>query len=394
MPSPIIQSLLDTDFYKLTMQQAIFHHYPDAIVRADFVCRADVKLAPLADCIREQIDALSDIKLTSQERSWLESQGLFSADYLDWLQTLTLDPQQVSVTTEQGRLLIGVSGLWCCVTLFEIYILAIVSQLYGQKMAEGGSLAEGRARLAEKIDWLKRQQTTRGRTLHFVDFGTRRRHSREWQREVVHTLQRELGQSLQGTSNVMLARELDLTPQGTMGHEWLQAHQALVSPLNQSQKRALQIWSDEWQGALNTALTDTISMSAFLNDFDYTLAKSYKGLRHDSGSPLTWGERALDHLNRLGLSTQERTLVFSDNITFKRAVAIQEHFYKRCQTRFGIGTWLTNDVGSTPLPIVLKMTECNGQPVAKISDEPAKTLCLQPEFIEKLRAVYAMPEQA
>ena len=386
----IITSLLDTDFYKLTMQQAVFHNYPTAVVDARFHCRSAVDLSSLAGEVREQINSLASLRLQDDEKKWLAGLGFFQGDYLNWLSEQRLDPSKVDVQISHEALQINVRGSWLEVTLFEIYILAIVGELYGRSLQKGSSLDEARFRLHNKIEGLQGHLREEGGAFHFVDFGTRRRYSGQWHRELLTTLQAELPDSLQGTSNIMLAQKLGLAPVGTMGHEWLQAHQALVPDLVQSQREALEVWYREYQGDLGVALTDTITMSAFLKDFQRDLALRYNGLRHDSGDPIVWGERAVRHFEELGIDPATRTLVFSDGLNFDKSLAISRHFGDRIHTSFGIGTWLTNDVGGQPLNIVLKLVSCNGQPVAKISDAPGKTMCLDDGYVNRLKQIYSV----
>ena len=387
MTHPIITSLLDTDYYKFTMQQAVFHHYPTAVVDARFHCRTDIDLRPLMHEVKEQIDTLADLRLAEDEKQWLGEGGIFKADYLDWLAGHRLDPSNVNVEATDSGLQIEVHGSWLEVTLFEIYILSIISELYGRSLQTGADPSIGRQRLTNKINWLRRYVDPQ-EGFHFVDFGTRRRFSSAWQRELVETLQREIPDYISGTSNMWLARELNLPVVGTMGHEWLQAHQALTSDLGASQRKALEVWLEEYNGALGIALTDTISMSAFLNDFKGELVQRFTGMRHDSGDPMWWGERAIAHYHQQGIDPMTRTLVFSDGLDFARAWEISHRFSGQINTSFGIGTWLTNDVGGRPLNMVLKLTTCNGQPVAKISDTPGKTMCLDQAYIDNLKRIY------
>jgi nicotinate phosphoribosyltransferase len=220
------------------------------------------------------------------------------------------------------------------------------------------------------------------------DFGTRRRFSREWHGEVVSTLQRDGGTWFKGTSNIDLARRLGLIPIGTMAHEYLQIHQASGGTLRDFQKRALENWVQTYRGDLGIALTDVISMDAFLGDFDLYFAKLFDGLRHDSGDPIEWGEKALAHYAKLRVPATGKRLVFSDGLTIPRALEIYRHFGERVQTGFGIGTDLTNDVGYKPLNIVMKVVEANGQPVAKLSDSAGKTMCENEAFVAYLRSAF------
>jgi nicotinate phosphoribosyltransferase len=191
-----------------------------------------------------------------------------------------------------------------------------------------------------------------------------------------------------GTSNVLLARDLDMVPMGTMGHEYLQSFQALGVRLRDFQRAALEEWVQEYRGDLGIALTDTVGMDAFLADFDLYFAKLFDGLRHDSGDPAAWGEKALAHYARLRIDAHSKRLVFSDSLDVAKAIALYRRFGDRVNLGFGIGTHLTNDVGLQPLNIVMKLVEVNGQPVAKLSDAPGKTLATDATFLAYLRQVF------
>jgi nicotinate phosphoribosyltransferase len=275
---------------------------------------------------------------------------------------------------------------------FEIHVLSIVNELYYRRFDAQPLLAEGRRRLDEKIELLREFESDpdsqRAFTFSFFDFGTRRRFSREWHREVVSTLAREVPQFFKGTSNIHLARTLGLTAIGTMAHEYLQTFQAVGVQLRNFQKAALEHWVQEFRGDLGIALTDVIGMDAFLNDFDLYFAKLFDGLRHDSGDPVEWGEKALAHYSKLRIDARTKRLVFSDSLDLPAAFALYRHFADRIPCGFGIGTNLSNDMGITALNIVMKLTECNGQPVAKISDLPGKTLCSDETFLAYLRQVF------
>jgi nicotinate phosphoribosyltransferase len=204
----------------------------------------------------------------------------------------------------------------------------------------------------------------------------------------VATVARELPQFFRGTSNVLLARDLGLVPMGTMGHEYLQTFQATGVRLRDFQRAALEEWVQEYRGDLGVALTDTVGMDAFLRDFDLYFAKLFDGLRHDSGDPIAWGEKALAHYAALRIDASTKRFVFSDSLDVPKALALYRHFGDRVQMGFGIGTNLTNDVGQEPLNIVMKLTEVNGQPVAKLSDSPGKTLATDETFLAYLRQVF------
>jgi nicotinate phosphoribosyltransferase len=176
-----------------------------------------------------------------------------------------------------------------------------------------------------------------------------------------------------------------------MAHEYLQTYQALGVRLRDFQRAALEDWVQEYRGDLGIALTDTVGMDAFLADFDLYFAKLFDGLRHDSGDPVAWGEKALAHYRRLRIDPGTKRLVFSDALTITKVLEIHDRFADQAQLGFGIGTHLTNDVGLEPLNIVMKLTSANGQPVAKLSDSPGKTLSSDETFLAYLRQVFGLP---
>jgi nicotinate phosphoribosyltransferase len=221
-----------------------------------------------------------------------------------------------------------------------------------------------------------------------MDFGLRRRYSGPWQEEVVAAFGREVPEHFRGTSNVFLARKLGLAPAGTMAHEYLQAYQAFGSRLRDFQKAALEDWVQEYRGDPGIALTDVVGMNAFLADFDLYFAKLFDGLRHDSGAPIPWGEQAIAHYRKLRIDPRTKRLVFSDALDMPRALEIHRQFRDRIPTLFGIGTDLTNDTPHPSLNIVMKMIACGGQPVAKLSDSPGKTMCEDQTYLAYMRKVF------
>ncbi|HEY1228396.1 MAG TPA: nicotinate phosphoribosyltransferase, partial [Ramlibacter sp.] len=254
-------------------------------------------------------------------------------------------------------------------------------------------LEVGRERLRAKIDLLRAVDVAPAREhpLEIFDFGVRRRFSGAWQREVVATLRDEVPEFFKGTSNVLLARDLGLVPIGTMAHEYLQTFQALGVRLRDFQRAALESWVQEYRGDLGIALTDVVTMDAFLGDFDLYFAKLFDGLRQDSGDPIAWGEKAIAHYEKLRIDPHTKRLVFSDGLDIPKALAIYDAFADRALTGFGIGTHFTNDVGHTPINIVMKLVAANGQSVAKISDSPGKTQSKDETFLAYLRQVFNVP---
>jgi nicotinate phosphoribosyltransferase len=244
----------------------------------------------------------------------------------------------------------------------------------------------GRKRLRGKIALIRDDAEMAG--VRIADYGTRRRFSRTWQEEVLSVLMEELRENLAGTSNVMYAQKLALTPLGTMAHEYLQACQALGPRLRDSQTYGFETWAREYRGDLGIALSDVYGFDAFLRDFDMYFCKLFDGARHDSGDPIAWGERLIEHYRRNRVDPRTKTMVFSDSLDFPRVVELYKRFKDRAIVAFGVGTNLTNDLGYTPLQIVIKMVRCNGQPVAKLSDSPEKNMCDDPAYLAYLRQVF------
>jgi nicotinate phosphoribosyltransferase len=382
----IINSLLDTDLYKLTMQQVVFHKFPEADVEYAFKCRnAGVDLTPFAGEIRREIEHLCKLRITEAETDYLRGIRYMQASYVDSLQRLTLNPACVEISTENGFEL-TIRGNWYQTILFEVPVLAIVNEVYFRHQAHDGVnlTTEGLRRLHAKCDLIEK---SRVKPFFLIEFGTRRRYSREWQARVVSTLRERIPDSLLGTSNVGLAYMNGLRPIGTMAHEFLQACQA-YAPLPDFQKYAFEAWMQAYRGDLGIALSDVVGTNAFFNDFDRLFSKAYDGARHDSGDPVEWGERLVAHYQKFNIDPTSKFAVFSDSLDVPKALELARHFQGRIGTNFGIGTNLTNDLGLKPLNIVIKMTMCNGRPVAKLSDSPGKTMCEDEVYLDYLRQVF------
>ncbi|MBJ7220571.1 MULTISPECIES: nicotinate phosphoribosyltransferase [unclassified Brenneria] len=390
--SPILTSLLDTDAYKLHMQQAVYHHYYPVDVAAEFRCRGDELLGIYAEEIAEQVDLMRYLVLSDEEFSYLSSLPFFKQDYLNWLRKFRFNPQQVSIKNHQGKLDIRIAGPWREVILWEVPLLAVISEVVHRNRSPLVGAAQALDQLHKTFEHFRKISADVDIS-HFklMDFGTRRRFSQDVQQTIVSTLQAEFPYLI-GTSNYDLARRLKLAPVGTQAHEWFQAHQRITPVLANSQRAALQMWLREYPDQLGIALTDCITMDAFLRDFDRPFATSYQGLRHDSGDPVAWGEKAIAHYQRLDIDPLSKTLVFSDNLNLDKALALYRHFWQRINLVFGIGTRLTCDIsGVNPLNIVIKLVECNGKPVAKLSDSPGKTICQDQAFVCELRKAFALP---
>jgi nicotinate phosphoribosyltransferase len=386
----IIQSLLDTDLYKFTMMQVVLHQFPGAQVEYRFKCRnPGVDLRPYVDEITDEVRQLCTLRFTEAELGYLRSLRFIKSDFVDVLGLFQLNRKYISITPsprDNGEIDIVIRGPWLHTILFEIPVLAIVNEVYFRRTQLAPPVEEGRRRLEQKMALI----TGVGELadLHIADYGTRRRYSRVWQDEVLTTLAREFRANLAGTSNVMFARSHGLTPLGTMAHEYLQACQALGPRLRDSQTFGFEMWAKEYRGDLGIALSDVYGMDAFLRDFDLYFCKLFDGARHDSGDPLIWGERLIAHYEKNRIDPRTKTLVFSDSLTFPRVIELYRRFAGRIRLAFGVGTNLTNDLGHTPLQIVIKMVRANGQPVAKLSDSPEKNMCEDQAYLAYLRQVF------
>lgn len=395
----IIKSLLDTDLYKFTMLQVVLHKFPQTHSVYAFRCRnledTAYPLSTLLDEVNSELDALCELRFTADELQYLRGLRFIKSDFVDYLELFQLKRRFIKATIDaEGRLDIRIEGPMIQAMMFEIYVLAIVNELYFSHLDQQSAWQVGEQRLNDKIILLqdyRRQMVAYDVPFLVSDFGTRRRYSVAWQEQVIKRLM-AVPEIFRGTSNVYFAKQFGITPIGTMAHEFLQAFQALDVRLRNFQKAALEAWVQEYRGDLGIALTDVVGMDAFLRDFDLYFAKLFDGLRHDSGDPYEWGEKAYAHYQQLKINSKTKMLNFSDGLTLQKAWALYLHFNDRFQLGFGIGTHLTNDMGQTPLNIVLKLVECNGQSVAKISDSPGKTMTDNDTFLAYLRQVFDIAE--
>src|SRR5258706_7306250 len=389
----IIQSLLDTDLYKFTMMQVVLHHFPGAQVEYKFRCRTEgADLRPDLPAIRAQLEKLCTLRFRDDELAFPRGLRFMKLDFVDFLALFHFNEKYVRIEPgeKHGEIDITIRGPWLHTILYEIPVLAIVSETYFRRTQPKPDLEEGRRRLRRKIDLSRAVE----RALDFgiADFGTRRRFSAGWQEEVLQAFKHEVPEHFAGTSNVWFAMRNNLTPLGTMAHEYMQACQALGPRLRDSQVFAFDTWAKEYRGDLGIALSDVCGMDAFLRDFDLFFCKLFDGVRHDSGDPFEWGEKLIRHYQKMRIDPRTKVMVFSDSLNVPLAIRLFEYFKGRSQTAFGIGTNLTNDLGYEALQIVIKMTRCNGQPVAKISDEPSKSMDYDRAYVAYLREVFQVPE--
>ncbi len=385
----VIDSLLDTDLYKFTMMQCVLHQFPAAQVEYKFKCRNEgTDLQAVIGPINEELDHLCALHFRREELDYLRSLRFIKSDFVDFLELFHLKRSAVSVTRAEGSdtdIEIRVRGPWLHTIMFEIPVLAIVCECYYRKFCPDTDFTLGRERLAQKIADVKKHPG-----LGISEYGTRRRFSKEWQKEVICTMRDQMGLQFTGTSNVYFAMTEGLTPLGTMAHEYLQACQALGPRLRDSQKYAFEMWAKEYRGDLGIALSDVYGIDAFLSDFDMYFCKLFDGARHDSGDPYQWGERIIEHYKKNRCDPRTKTLIFSDMLNIPKTISLYERFNGRIRVGFGIGTNLVNDVGVPALQNVLKLVRCNDQPVAKVSDSPGKSMCEDESYLNYLKSVFNM----
>lgn len=387
----IITSLLETDAYKLSMGQAIYHYFSRYKTTWTFKCRnKDVHFTPeMVKEIKEQIQAYCCLQFTEDELAYIDKIRWIKGSYVDFLRLWKPRYEDFEIT-EDGDcgLSIEARGTWLNTSMYEIPTLAIVNEVYFRMAHDYDHLISSfKERLEGKISRLAKDDLCIGT---FSEFGLRRRLSAEAQNLAVKRLaEADLGSSsFIGTSNVFLAKKYGLVPVGTMAHEWIMCVGQGDHRHNPaySNHYALNAWVNEY-GVLNgIALTDTITTDCFLRDFDLTFATLFSGVRHDSGDPYAWGEKMLSHYGSLGIDTKAKTLLFSDSLDFEKADAIYRHFCGRAKVAFGIGTYLSNDTDVHALNIVMKTTSCNGQAVAKISDTAGKGMCKDTGYVEFLES--------
>ncbi len=384
----VITSLLDTDLYKFSMMQAVLHQFPGSMVEYRFKCRnANRDLRPYAEEIRQEIQGYCELVFSEEELDYLSNFSFFKADFIQFLRIFRLNPDYIEVVAEDNFDII-IKGPWLHTILFEVPVLAIISEVYTRNKYPNFDLSPAKTILAEKLQLV--EASVQDSRFKFADYGTRRRFSKAWQFQVDELLRDKLPTHFAGTSNVLSAKQLNIKAMGTMAHEYLQACQSLGPRLIYSQRFAFEKWAQEYRGELGIALSDVYGIDAFLNDFDLYFCKLFDGARHDSGDPIRWGNKLLEHYQTMRVDPRTKTLVFSDALTFPKAIEIFHHFKEKVNIAFGIGTNLTNDCGVEPLQIVIKMVECNGQPVAKVSDEPGKTMCRDPSYLAYLKEVFGL----
>lgn len=386
----IINSLLETDMYKFSMGQTIFHQFTSYKTTWTFKCRnKDVHFTDeMVEEIKEQVQAFCQLRFTEEELEYLDNITWIKGTYVDFLRLWQPRYEEFTITTDaRCGLAIDAAGTWLNTTMYEIPVLAIVNEVYFRMAYDYDVLLKQfKRRLDEKVRLLEEDTY---RLSDFSEFGLRRRLSAEAQEMAVKALaevELPADSHFIGTSNVYLAKKFNLKPVGTMAHEWIMCTGQGNHKHNPAYSNwyALDAWVKEY-GILNgIALTDTITTDCFLRDFQLTYATLFSGVRHDSGDPYEWGDKMIAHYNSLGINPRTKTLLFSDSLDFERATALYDYFKDKAKVAFGIGTFISNDTDEEALNIVMKTTKCNGMDVAKISDVAGKGMCKNPDYVDYL----------
>ena len=392
----IITKLSDIDAYKPNMGAVIDRYYGDYITKwALKVRNSDIFFTPkMVDEIKAQIDAFCSLTFTKEEIDNLKTnfKWLPVAYVINNLKNWRPNREDIHIN-EPGMqayndcgLAIEAEGTWLDTSLYEIAILAIVSEVWF-KMKYADKIKyldnEFQRRTIEKFSKIKDGTYDIG---IFSEFGTRRRYSKKMHDWLVNYIVNEKIPGFVGTSNVWFAHKYGTKAIGSQAHElYMAVQQKPGLDKAYTNREIMEKWANVYKTNLAIALTDTLGTEIFLKDFDETYATLFSGVRHDSGDPFWWGELMIDHYNKLDIDPKTKTLLFSDSLNFEKATMIRKHFKDRTNVAFGIGTHLTADLPVPALNIVFKMIECNGKPVAKLANCTGKIMCRDNEYVEYLK---------
>lgn len=367
----IIKDFTDNDLYKFTTMNAVQKKFPDAEVVYRFVNRGQTIFPPgFAEAMRKEVHAMQSLYLTDEAETFMRKKCYyFDNVFFDLLKGFRFNPKEVSITQEGGDVDIEVRGLWYRTVLWEVPLLAIVSELYfqmtGHQPANAGEKAVEKARQFVELN------------VELSEIGTRRRYSFDVQDQVIGLLNTHMHGLLNGTSNIYLAMKYNLIPMGTHPHEWFMYHGAHYG-YRVANAQAMENWVSVYDGYLGIALTDTYTTDNFFNSFSTKYAKLYDGLRWDSGDPFSFTEKALTYYRNHRIDPKSKTVVYSDGLDMEMVRKIKKYVNGRLHDVYGIGTYLTNDVGVKPLNIVIKLFDVKPKgytqfvPAVKLSDVPGK----------------------
>ena len=376
----ILKYFTDNDLYKFTTMNAIQKLYPKAMVKYSFINRGNTLFPEgFADRLRTEVDSLTKLAMSRDEEKFMISRCYyFDPVFIDLLKGYRYNSDEVKIEQKEGHLNIEIEGLWYRAVLWEVPLLALVSELFYIMKGEKPQDVEDRA--------LKKALMLKEMKAEYSDFGTRRRFSFNVHDRVIKTLKENSGGFFKGTSNVYLAMKHNLIPIGTHPHEWFMFHASHYG-YRSANARALDAWVEVYKGDLGIALSDTYTSDNFFSSFSTLHAKLFEGIRQDSGDPLAFTDKAVEFYKNNRTDPKTKTIVFSDALNIERIGEIRKHIRGRIHDVYGIGTFLSNDTGVQPLNIVIKLMYSrqkisdNYHPTIKLSDDPGKNTG-DPEEIE------------
>lgn len=368
-----LNSILDNDFYKITMQNAVVKLFPGSVVKYEFINRGKHQFPEGFDAaLREAVNKMAELKLTKEEKKYMaRTCPYIDLPYLDFLEGYHYDPSEVKIHQEGSELSVTVEGLWYRTILWEVPLLALISELhYEMNHMERDSNEIVMNRTLEKAKTLEKLG------VNFAEFGTRRRHSHRVQNLVTEALTQNKNSTFIGSSNVHFAMKYGVKPIGTHAHEWFMFHAAEYG-FKMANELALEHWVDVYRGDLGVALSDTYTTDVFFQQFDKKFAKLFDGVRHDSGDPLEFADKTIAHYQRHGINPLFKYIIFSDGLNLEKVEEITNYCKGKIGVSFGIGTNLTNDVGLKPMNIVMKLIGVQAPNkewihTVKLSDEHGK----------------------
>ena len=383
--SVVFNSILDNDFYKFTMQCAVVKLFPDARVKYEFINRGKHFFPEgFDDALRKAINEMAKLQLTKAEKEFLKKNCPYlNLPYLDFLEGYHYDPSEVKINQIGNDLEVTVEGLWYRTILWEVPLLSLISELY-YKMND--LERQGDDEITQKT--LGKAKNLIELKVNFAEFGTRRRHSYKVHDVVMTALTQDSTSYFIGSSNVHFAMKYGVKPIGTHAHEWFMFHGAQYG-FKMANALSLEHWVDVYRGDLGVALSDTYTTDVFFKQFDKKFAKLFDGVRHDSGDPIAFAEKTIKHYEKHGINPLFKYIIFSDNLNLEKISEITQACRGKVGLSFGIGTNLTNDVGLTPMNIVMKLTGVLGAndewiPTVKFSDEKGKQTG-DPKMIELVK---------
>jgi nicotinate phosphoribosyltransferase len=390
----MIQSILDNDLYKFSMQQAVHMLYPRAEAQYEFTNRGLTSFPDgFALAVKKEVEKMADLRLSVDQKTFLEKTCYFLTPvYLDYLESYAYDPDEVIITQEKDRLILHIKGLWYRTILWEVPLMALISEVFFK--ITGQKSVTDKERRGINLDKARKMEAG---AVKFADFGTRRRFSSRNHEMLIQDLLSHKSHTLNGTSNVHFAHQFHIKPIGTLAHEWFMFH-AVLHGYQMANSSAQDAWVTVFHGDLGIVLSDTYTTDVFLSTFDTFYAKLFDGVRQDSGDSFHFIDKIIGHYRKLHIDPTTKTIVFSDDLDVEKAIQIHRHCNGRIRDAYGIGTNLTNDVGVTPLNMVIKLSKarvCADKPwrnTVKLSDDKGK-LTGDPEELKICMGLFHLPNQ-